>query len=59
MAKQDCKTFNKEFEIRNEDMVFYEQVKTAPPLCCPECRMARRLLFRNERILYKREDWDL
>lgn len=54
MAKQDCKTCIKEFEIRNEDMVFYEQVKTAPPLYCPECRMARRLLFRNERILYKR-----
>jgi hypothetical protein len=54
MMKQVCKTCNKEFEIRDEDLVFYKQMKTASPFHCPECRMARRLLFRNERILYKR-----
>jgi len=54
MRKQICKTCNKEFKIRDEDLVFYEQVKTAPPLYCPECRMARRLVFRNERTFYKR-----
>ena len=54
MTKQICQTCTKEFVIRDEDLVFYEQMKTIPPLFCPECRMARRLLFRNERILYKR-----
>lgn len=54
MTKQICKTCVKEFVIRDEDLVFYEQMKTVPPLYCPECRMARRLLFRNERVLYKR-----
>ncbi len=54
MTKEICKTCSKEFVIRDEDLVFYEQVKTVPPIYCPECRMARRLLFRNERILYKR-----
>ncbi len=54
MTKQNCKTCEKEFIIRDEDLVFYEQMKTASPLYCPECRMARRLLFRNERTLYKR-----
>ena len=54
MQIQTCKTCEKEFVIRDEDFVFYEQMKTVPPLYCPECRMARRLLFRNERILYKR-----
>ncbi|MEI7765519.1 MAG: hypothetical protein WCI93_02945 [bacterium] len=49
-----CKTCNKEFEIRDEDLIFYEQVKTVPPVDCPDCRMARRLVFRNERTLYKR-----
>ena len=49
-----CKTCNKEFEIRDADLVFYEQVKTVPPLYCPDCRMARRLVFRNERTFYKR-----
>jgi hypothetical protein len=54
MKKEACKTCSKEFEIRDADLVFYEQVKTVPPLYCPECRMAQRLMFRNERILYKR-----
>jgi len=49
-----CKTCEKEFEIRDEDLIFYEQMKTAPPLYCPDCRMARRLVFRNERTFYKR-----
>ena len=54
MTKEICKTCSKGFVIRDEDLVFYEQMKTVPPLYCPECRMARRLLYRNERILYKR-----
>lgn len=49
-----CQTCKQKFEIRDADLVFYEQVKTVPPLFCPECRMAQRLMFRNERILYKR-----
>ena len=54
MTNQVCKTCEKEFVIRDEDIVFYEQMRTVSPLYCPECRMARRLMFRNERILYKR-----
>ena len=54
MTKEKCKTCEKEFEIRDEDLVFYEQMKTVPPVDCPDCRMARRLVFRNERVLYKR-----
>lgn len=54
MFKETCKTCNKEFEIRDKDLVFYKQMKTVAPHHCPECRMARRLVFRNERTLYKR-----
>ena len=54
MTKQICKTCNQEFVIRDEDFIFYEQMKTVPPLFCPDCRMLRRLAFRNERTLYKR-----
>lgn len=50
-----CKNCNKEFEIRKEDLIFYEQVKTIPPFYCPDCRMMRRLAFRNERTFYKRK----
>ena len=49
-----CQTCEQEFEIRDADLVFYDQVKTVPPLYCPDCRIARRLVFRNERTLYKR-----
>lgn len=54
MKKSNCKTCKKEFVIRDEDIVFYEQVKDPLPLYCPDCRMARRLSYRNERTLYKR-----
>ncbi len=49
-----CKTCEKDFEIRKEDLIFYEQVKTIPPVDCPDCRAMKRLAFRNERTFYKR-----
>jgi hypothetical protein len=52
--QKNCKTCGKEFVVRDEDLIFYKQVKTVSPLDCPDCRMARRLVFRNERTLYKR-----
>lgn len=51
---QACQTCKKDFEIRKQDLIFYEQVKTAPPLDCPDCRAMKRLAFRNERTFYKR-----
>jgi hypothetical protein len=55
MINKECKTCNKGFEVRDEDLVFYEQVKSPEPDYCPDCRMMRRLAFRNERTLYKRD----
>lgn len=49
-----CKTCKKRFEMDQEDLNFYEKMKSPPPNYCPECRVARRLAFRNERTLYKR-----
>src|SRR3990167_8185331 len=49
-----CETCGVDFEIRKEDLIFYEQIKVPPPNCCPDCRMQRRIAFRNERTLYKR-----
>ncbi len=51
---QVCQTCKKNFEIRKEDLTFYEQVNTIPPLDCPDCRVMKRLAFRNERTFYKR-----
>ncbi|TSC75058.1 MAG: hypothetical protein G01um101433_954 [Parcubacteria group bacterium Gr01-1014_33] len=50
---QNCKT---EFLIEPEDFAFYEKMKVPPPTFCPDCRMIRRMMFRNERFLFRRKD---
>ena len=40
--------------IEPEDFDFYEKIKVPPPTFCPECRLIRRLTWRNERSLFKR-----
>jgi len=52
--QKSCQNCKKDFEIRKEDLIFYEQIKVPPPNHCPDCRVQRRLAFRNERTLYKR-----
>ncbi len=49
---QNCKT---QFTIEPDDFAFYEKIKVPPPTFCPECRLVRRLAWRNERALYKRK----
>ncbi len=49
---QNCKT---EFIIEPEDFAFYEKINVPPPTFCPACRMVRRMVWRNERSLYKRK----
>ena len=53
--KRNCRNCSKDFLIEPEDFVFYEKVRVPPPTWCPECRLIRRLLWRNERSLYKRK----
>ena len=50
-ACQNCKSA---FTIEPEDFNFYQKIKVPPPTFCPECRFERRVMFRNERVLYKR-----
>src|SRR3990167_3553860 len=49
---QNCKS---DFIIEPEDFRFYEKISVPPPTWCPECRVVRRMVFRNERALYKRK----
>jgi len=51
---QACQNCKKDFTIETEDFNFYEKIKVPPPTFCPECRLIRRLAWRNERSLYKR-----
>ncbi len=48
---QNCKS---EFVIEPEDFDFYKKMSVPPPTWCPECRLVRRLVWRNERSLHKR-----
>ncbi len=47
---QNCKL---DFTIEPDDFSFYKKMQVPPPTWCPECRMIRRLTWRNERTLYK------
>ncbi|MCX6722900.1 MAG: hypothetical protein NT094_02405 [Candidatus Staskawiczbacteria bacterium] len=48
-----CQNCKNDFVIEPEDFEFYEKIKVQAPTFCPECRMRRKLIFRNERALYK------
>ena len=50
-----CQNCKQEFTIEPDDFAFYEKMKVPPPTFCSECRMIRRMVFRNERVLYKRK----
>lgn len=51
---QACQNCKNDFIIDSEDFSFYEKIKVPPPTFCPECRMIRRMIWRNNRSLYKR-----
>ncbi|MBI4975571.1 zinc-ribbon domain containing protein, partial [Candidatus Peregrinibacteria bacterium] len=43
-----CKKCAQQFEITEQDKKFYEQVKIKSPTLCPDCRVQRRQIFRND-----------
>lgn len=51
---RNCQNCKKDFQIEVEDFHFYEKIKVPPPTFCFDCRSQRRMMFRNERTLYKR-----
>jgi hypothetical protein len=64
MLQKTCTLTGKSFEVRDEDLKFYEKIspvfngKTClipPPILHPKERERRRLAFRNERNLYNRK----
>jgi len=50
---QTCQNCKSNFIIEPEDFDFYGKIHVPPPTFCPECRMIRRLAYREERALYK------
>ncbi|MEI8174964.1 MAG: hypothetical protein WCG28_03370 [bacterium] len=51
-----CQNCKKDFVIESEDFGFYEKIKVPPPTWCPECRLIRRLMWRNEHSLFRRKN---
>ncbi len=52
---KSCQNCKEKFTIETDDFSFYERIKTPPPTFCSKCRLARKLIWRNERSLYKRK----
>ncbi|MFA6392946.1 MAG: hypothetical protein WCW54_02590 [Candidatus Paceibacterota bacterium] len=50
-----CQNCKKDFTIESDDFGFYEKMKVPAPTFCPECRLQRRLAWRNERGLHSNE----
>jgi hypothetical protein len=53
---KQCQNCKEGFTIKPDDFSFYEKIDVPAPTFCPECRMIRRLSWRNERFLFRRED---
>jgi len=51
---RQCQNCNQDFVIEPDDFAFYEKMKVPAPTWCWRCRFPRRLVWRNERSLYKR-----
>jgi len=50
---KQCQNCKQSFVVEPEDFNFYKKINVPPPTWCPECRMIRRMVWRNERALYK------
>ena len=48
-----CQNCKQDFVIEPDDFGFYEKIQVPSPTFCPECRLVRRLLWRNDRYLSK------
>ncbi len=48
---KNCQNCKQNFVIEPEDFDFYKKMDVPSPTWCPECRIMRRLQFRNERGL--------
>ncbi len=51
---KSCANCKKDFTIESEDFKFYEKIKVPTPKFCPDCRLQRRLAWRNDLSFYNR-----
>ncbi len=53
--QKSCKNCSVGFEVSKEDAAFYAKLEVPAPEFCPACRQQRRMSYRNEKSLYRRE----
>src|SRR3989344_3582583 len=51
---KNCQNCKSAFVIEPDDFAFYEKMKVPAPTFCSECRLIRRLAWRNEKTFYRR-----
>jgi hypothetical protein len=54
LETRTCRNCQSQFAIEPDDFSFYEKIGVPTPTLCPQCRLQRRLSFRNERNFYRR-----
>lgn len=54
LEARTCQNCKGDFVVEPEDFQFYEKIKVPAPTFCSGCRLQRRLAWRNERALYRR-----
>lgn len=52
---RQCQNCKQDFTIDPADFKFYEKMQVPAPTFCPDCRLQRRMAWRNERTLYARK----
>ncbi len=56
MQSRTCQNCKQEIILSPEEIGFLERIKVPPSNYCSPCKLQRRMMFRNERTLYKREN---
>ncbi len=56
MNNINCQKCNQDFTLEPEDFNFLEKLGVPTPTFCMDCCLQRRMMFRNERTLYKRKN---
>ncbi|MFH0928100.1 MAG: hypothetical protein V1821_01360, partial [bacterium] len=55
LETKTCRSCQTQFTVAPEDFEFYTKMEVPAPLDCPDCRMQKRMAWRNERVLYRRK----
>lgn len=53
--EKSCKNCSQNFTIESDDFMFYKKIGVPEPSFCPDCRLQRRLAWRNDLTFYNRQ----